>query len=245
MGAVLDPALAAPKGLTDPEGRPAGKRFDVYRNNVAVSLTEALITAFPTIHKLVGDACFRALAGVFLRKHPPQSARMMFYGAEMPAFLAGFEPVGHLPYLSDIARLECALRESYHAADASPVDPADLQALPPERLMAARLQFAPAMVLLRSDWPIHGIWQANRAPAAPTPQMQPEDVLITRPEFDPEVAPLPPGGATFIATLQGANPFGAALEAAQAEAGDSFDLTALFGLLIGGNAITHILEDPQ
>ena len=37
---LLDPAQAAPAGLTNPDGAQASKRFDVYRNNVAVSLAE-------------------------------------------------------------------------------------------------------------------------------------------------------------------------------------------------------------
>jgi hypothetical protein len=53
--------------VTDPAGRPAGARFDVYRNR------EALVTGFPVVHALVGDAFFRAMAGVFLRAHPPTS----------------------------------------------------------------------------------------------------------------------------------------------------------------------------
>ena len=44
--ALMDPTQPAPEGLRDPFGGPAGKRFDVYRNNVAVSLTEALETGF-------------------------------------------------------------------------------------------------------------------------------------------------------------------------------------------------------
>ena len=100
--AILDASLAAPEGLTNPDGAPASKRFDVYRNNVAVSLTEALETGFPVIRKLVGEEFFKAMAGVYLRRHPPASQLMMFYGQSMPAFLDEFEPVAHLHFLQDI-----------------------------------------------------------------------------------------------------------------------------------------------
>ena len=35
--ALLDPEAATPEGLLGPNNAPAGKRFSVYRNNVAVS----------------------------------------------------------------------------------------------------------------------------------------------------------------------------------------------------------------
>lgn len=69
--AVLDPMIDTPQGLVDPNGNPAGKRFDVYRNNVVASLSDALGVAFPVVQKLVGDEFFRAMAGVYLRQHPP------------------------------------------------------------------------------------------------------------------------------------------------------------------------------
>ena len=40
--ALLDPDAALPPGVIDPRGRPAPKRFAVYRNNVASSLVDAL-----------------------------------------------------------------------------------------------------------------------------------------------------------------------------------------------------------
>ena len=57
---VLAQDLDPPDGLVGAQGRPAAKLFDVYRNNVAVSLTDALETAFPVIAKLLGGARFRA-----------------------------------------------------------------------------------------------------------------------------------------------------------------------------------------
>ncbi len=236
--AVLDASLGTPDGITDPQGRPAGRRFNVYRNNVTVGLTEALRQSFPTILKLVGDEFFTALAIEHLRAHPPTSPLMMFYGAAMPEFLARFAPVQHLAYLPDVARLELALRHAYHAADAAPVPAEQLQSLPPERLIAARIAFAPALRIIRSDWPVHGIWAANMRGAEPPKAARPEDVLITRPAFDPEPVRLPEGAAGFIAALQAGQTFGDAFDAA-----GTFDLTATLGLLLSGAAITDIIED--
>lgn len=240
--ALLDPEAPVPAGLVDAEGAPAGKRFDVYRNNVAVSLTEALEVAFPVVRKLVGDEFFKAMAGVFLRRHPPTSPILALYGADFPRFLRGFKPAASLGYLPDVARLEQAIRESFHAADTLPADPARLQALAPDALIRARLTLAPSLRLIRSPWPIHGIWRFNTEAGAPQPPGEAQDVLITRTDYDPRPHLLPPGGADFVEALQSGDSFGAALGKARTVARD-FDLTATLGLLIGGEAITDIHTD--
>lgn len=238
--ALLDPALPAPQGLTDPQGRPAGRRFAVYRNNVAVSLTEALETGFPVLRKLVGPEFFAAMAGVYFRAHPPQSRILATYGQDMPAFLTGFPPVAALPYLPDVARLELALRAAYHAADVPAVDPAALGTLPPERMMSARVRLAPAVALIRSAWPVHGIWMANMEDAPP-PAMMAQDVLVTRPGLDPAPHLLPPGGGAFVAALMAGAPLGQAAGAA----GEGHDLSATVALLLAGGAITDLTETPE
>ncbi|MEL7212902.1 MAG: DNA-binding domain-containing protein [Pseudomonadota bacterium] len=240
--ALLDPKRAVPKGLVDPQGRPAPKRFDVYRNNVAVSLTDALETAFPVIHKLLGDDFFHAMAGVYLRAHPPSSALMMYYGAAMPDFLRSFEPVAHLPYLADVARLEIAMREAYHSADSTPIAPEALGALAPEELMQARFTLAPALRVVTSDWPIHALWQFNMA-GGPKPQMQAQDVLVSRPEFDPQQTLLPAGAAAFITALRQGESLGAAFESVT-QAEPDFDLSAALGCLLGADALTSITIGP-
>lgn len=237
--ALLDPAAAVPPGLIDPQGRPAGKRFDVYRNNVAVSLTEALETGFPVLRKLLGEQNFKGLSGIYLRTHPPASPLMMHYGGEMPAFLETLQQLAHLPYLADVARLELGLRASYHAADAAPADPAALSAIPPEDLDGTRLRLAPATRVLSSDWPILGIWLRNSRADAPKPQMRPEDVLVTRPEFDPAPQLLPPGGALVVTALIS----GATLAEAADKAPET-DLSQILAALIAGRAITEI-EAPK
>jgi len=231
--ALLDGTLPRPAGLTDGQRRPAGRRFDVYRNNVAVGLCDALEQAFPVVRKLVGDAFFRAMAGLHVRSHPPKTPLMMFYGTDFPAFLATFPPVSHLPYLADVARLELALRDSYHAVDTVPVDPARLAALSPEALDSARLRLAPALRLIGSDWPVAAIWRANTDPAAPPPAPGPQAALVLRPLLDPVVVALPPAQGSAIAALLDGATLGQAL--------DETTAGPVLALLVTHHAITDIL----
>ena len=236
--ALLDANLPIPDGLRDAAAQPAGRRFSVYRNNVAVSLTEAMHQAFPVITRLLGTQNMDGLAGIFLRQHPPSSPLMMFYGEAFPDFLAGMEQLSHLGYLPDVARLELALRRAYHAADSQAIAP-DALAIPPEDLMRAKLSLAPTALVVRSEWPIHAIWQYNTQADAPKPTAGAQDVLITRPEYDPAPHALPSGGADWIARVHDGQTIGAAFEATTAEIPE-FDLGTTLALLLQGGAITSV-----
>lgn len=233
---LFDPTMPTPAGLVNPDGSPATKRYDVYRNNVAVSLSDALEAAFPVICKLVGDKFFRAMAGVYLRKHPPTSPLMMFYGDKMPQFLRRFAPAQSLPYLPDMAKLELAMRHVYHAADAAPIDAAALGALAPHKLMGARLTLAPAVTVLTSPHPIFSIYRANTVPDAPKAAMVAEALMITRPAFDPIPHLITSASATCITALQNGDPLGVAMTAA----GNDLDLGETLSLLLGQSAVTSI-----
>ncbi|MDC0660714.1 DNA-binding domain-containing protein [Leisingera sp. SS27] len=237
--AMMDAGQPVPDGLIDHQDQPAGRRFSVYRNNVAVSLTEAMHSAFPVIAKLLGKQNMDGLAGIYLRQHPPSSPLMMFYGEHFPAFLEGMEQLQHLGYLGDEARLELALRRAYHAADAAPITPDALGALTPDQLMNTRLTLAPAVQVICSPWPIHAIWRFNTKDGASKPEARAEDVLVTRPEFDPIPQILPPGGAIWIRALMQGATIGEALEQAAA-ADETFDLGATLALLLQGGAITGL-----
>ena len=244
VAAILDPERDPPEGLLDPDGSPAGKRFDVYRNNVAAGLTEALETGFPAIRKLVGNSNFKLLAGAHIRLHPPASPLMMHYGEAMPGFLESFAPVARYPYLPDVARLELALRQSYHAADSDPVDPAIVRRLKGGPLMASRIGLAAAVRLVRSRWPVHSVWRFNMEPGSPKPEMRGENVLIARPEFDPVMTVLPKGGGAFLSALMDGSTVAESIETAL-ERVPGFDPSPTLEALARGSAISTIYEEEK
>lgn len=232
--ALLDPTRPAPDGLRNPFGGPAGKRFDVYRNTVAASLIGALETGFPTVRKLVGPEFFKAMAGVFVRACPPEDPRLALYGGKFPGFLARFAPVARLPYLPDMARLDLGMRQSYHAADAAPLDTAGRD---PAAVMGLRPRLAPATLVLSSRFPVFGIWRYNTVAGAERPGPGAEDVLIARPGFDPAPHLLPPGGRALARAFKGRLTLAEALARAMAEVPEA-DPAALLTLFLTSGALT-------
>lgn len=233
-GALLDAEKAVPPGLTDPQGRPAGRRFDVYRNNVAASLTRALAEGFPVIERLLGPDFFRAMAGIFLRAHPPEDPRLQLWGGKFPGFLARFGPVSHLPYLPDVARLELGLRQSYHAADAAPLPVATRD---PAEVLEMRPRLAPATMVCASRFPVLSIWLKNTDRPERVIAWQPETALIARPAYDPQPHTLPAGGHTLARHLKGRLTLAEALTATQAIEPEA-DAAALLALFLAPGVLT-------
>ncbi|OAF12431.1 hypothetical protein AYJ54_06275 [Bradyrhizobium centrolobii] len=242
--ALLDPGLPMPDGLVGPDGEPGQKRFAVYRNNVVVGLTETLKDAFPAVHRIVGDEFFRAMARAYVMIEPPHSPILLDYGASFPDFIPRFEPAAVLPYLADVARIERAWTEAYHAPEASPIDPGAFTAVSSDQLPAIRLALHPSLRLVRSQFPALTIWQMNVAGGVPAPvdlAAGGEDVLIVRPMADVEVRSIPEGSLEFIGALMDGRSVLAALEAALI-ANPRFDLSAnLSDLMRAGGLVGYSL----
>ena len=234
--ALIDPQLPPPAGIVGPRGNAAVKRFNVYRNNVTVSLVNALSETFPAVQRIVGEEFFRAMAKIYVRRSPPKSRLLFEYGETFADFIEDFEAAGAMPWLADVARIERAWLDVYHSADAPVLLPEHLAAMPPDMLATARFCRHPACRVLRSSFPAADIFAMNRedGKAAPIESRDPQDVLITRPEFDVTVRTLPPGGAEFLQSLFAGGTLSEAADAAIDQAA-TFDLPAnIAGMLEAG-----------
>jgi hypothetical protein len=93
------------------------ERLNIYRNNVFVSLNEALSEIFPVTKQLVGEAFFNAVGQRFIEQHPPSSPILSQYGDQFSPFIANFPPAASIPYLAELIDLEYQLLQLTHAAE--------------------------------------------------------------------------------------------------------------------------------
>lgn len=244
--ALRDPKAAMPGDVTGPDGTPAPRRFAVYRNNVIVGLVNAVSGSFPAVKQIVGEEFFDALARAYVTAEPPRSPVLMEYGGSFPDFIAGFAPAASLPYLPDVARIERAWREAYHAAEAVALSPRDLAGVREEDLERLVLKLHPSLRILKSDYPVLKIWRMNTSdePIVPVDfSVGGEDTLIVRPEAEVIVRRLPAGGYAFVEAFAAGKTLGEAAAAGIA-ADDGFDLSAnIAGLIDSGAVVGYSIHD--
>jgi hypothetical protein len=150
----------SPAGLAYISGK--AQRMSVYRNNIRHGFTDTLRAAFPVVERLVGETCFGQVAWAYIREMPSNSGNLQNYGALFPGFLAQRPELAALPYLGDVARLEWAMQEAYHAADAPRLDTGALARVPPECIPSIRFRLHPSVRLLESPYPVTRIWSVNQ-----------------------------------------------------------------------------------
>ncbi len=143
-------------------GLSAARRLQVYRNNVFAGLTGALRACYPVINRLVGDRFFGLAAQHYIRDYPSTSGNLHEFGREYAGFIRAFPPTADLVYLADVARLEWAYQEVFHAPEPNAFNLDELSSVPPDRYDELRFKLHPASRLLVSKYPILHIWQVNQ-----------------------------------------------------------------------------------
>ncbi|MBA2721415.1 MAG: putative DNA-binding domain-containing protein [Methylibium sp.] len=245
---LIDAARPVPAGMQAWNGSDVSTRFAVYRNNVIVSLLSVMAETFPVVRRLVGEPFFNAMAQLYVCEHPPTSPVMTEYGDGFAGWVAAFEPAAALPYLADMARLERARVQAYHAADA-PALPAQTLAqasADPGRLPTLRLPLHPSLTVLHARHAVVSLWAAHQHDheddIGRIEVDQAECALVLRDDDEVLVLPLAAADAALIDGLRQGGKLGEAVIAARGA-----DLPFVLTLLLQHGALiaTPMTEDTS
>jgi hypothetical protein len=141
--------------------------------------------------------------------------------------------------MADLARVECAITQSYHAADNIPLGPEAFATIAPDDIAQLRFTLHPALNLVVSRFPIATLWQMNSGQAEPAPldDAPAQTALIHRLHYTVSVQTISAAGGTFLNALQAGQTLGEATEKAM-DRDAAFDLTAHLRMIITKGLIT-------
>jgi hypothetical protein len=225
-------------------GRFAPERhLGVYRNNVHTTLTDALGDIHPVVRRLVGDEFFAHAAGRYLRAHPPASGNLHDFGDRFAAFLAGFAPAAGLVYLPEVARLEWAWHEAFHAPEAPPLRVETLARVAPADYPRLRFRLHPSARLVDSPYPVLRIWQANQPDYSGDPIVDLDEggcrVLVIRRGFSVELRELSEPEFVLLASLADGRRLEEAIGAAVARV-ENIDPSSLLRRCVADEVVVDI-----
>jgi hypothetical protein len=162
--------------LLPSERMSARERLDVYASSYFLRLRDVMKSDFAGLAHALGDDAFDAMMREYVTRHPPDSFTLNRYGAGVEPFLAKECTVRAVarrrPFLVELARLERAVEEVFHAPRREPVDANRLKSIPVERWNRAHFVPIPAFRLLAFRWPVNRYLQAvydEKGPAIPAP----------------------------------------------------------------------------
>jgi hypothetical protein len=221
----------------------AAARVGIYVNHFHVTLIDALAATFPVVRELVGGPFFQAVARRYVREEPPTRPCLFEYGGGFPAFLERLPEARSLAYLADVARLEWAINEAWHAPDTPAVDEGAAARLIAAGSSDLGLRLHPSCRLVASPFPLHRIWQVHQKACREREAVDLDAggvrLLVHRQHDEVGWIDLPPADFAFLdsmimnGSLQKALTFARAVDRA-------FDPTAALAALIEGGLVGRL-----
>jgi Putative DNA-binding domain len=159
----------------------------IYQQAYTARLAAALRDNFGVLPRVMGDEAFDTLALAYIDAHPSRRPSIRWFGDQLPEFMAARDELVPHPALTDLARMEWALRGAFDAADATPINASDLARVPADDWPALVFAPLPSVRLLAMAWNIGPVWRAlqgDEAPDLPEPEALTHTLLIWRQGLD-------------------------------------------------------------
>lgn len=183
-----------PDGLFAGGAAAALRGLRVHANSISHARLVALEDSFPRTRAHLGDAEFNRQSRAFIDVGGAQHCSLTDIGAAFPDWLGD-------PLAADLARIERAWLESYHAADAAALALSDLAPCDEAALLG---------LLVRSHPAVRVVHLASGAARLVDPELAPDvaAVLITRPNAEVHLSAIQPAAAAAIAAARDFSPLG-------------------------------------
>ncbi len=162
--------LRSTQTLRQQGGLSPEQRLMIYRNNVTTSLIFALKDIYPVIVQILGDNYFSLMTQDYVWSADSSNPDLNHFGRDFPSYLEQqvqtTPALEELPYLPDLASLECAWHAAYYADD-DPVFDFDGLAQVAQQGQPIRLKVSHSLCLLASDYPVLTLWKLHRYHQSP------------------------------------------------------------------------------
>src|SRR5271168_2259977 len=107
------------------------ERLDIYAEMYFYRLLDCLMEDFPATLTVVGATNFHNLVTGYLLAYPPSHPSVLYAGRHLADFLRAHPLREEWPFIVDLARVERALIEVFHAPDAAALSAEELRAVAP------------------------------------------------------------------------------------------------------------------
>jgi hypothetical protein len=217
--------------------------LNIYRNNGLVLAAQTLQGVFSSVHALLGEADFAALAKNFWRAAPPGRGDLGEYGAGLAAFIDNTPAFDDMSYLADCAKLDWACHQAERAVDAASCDFGSLELLQTTDERSIRVELSAGVLLVRSAFPIVtlrlGAQSGNFSEATlALSRKLGENALVFRDGFRVRVRAVDDACALWIASCLQGESVGTALDAAT----EVFDFSAWLETALADNHIAKVAK---
>ncbi len=169
-GAHARAMRAAAQAMVQPSATlTAVERIGIYARMYLSRMHDALAEDYKATAHVLGDSNFMRLVRSYLAHHPSRHYSLNTVGTSLPRFIEGAAWVPRRGLVRDLARLEAAMVDVFHAEPAPLLDMRRIGAIDPVTWTRARLRPIPAFALLELGHDANSIVTAVREGRRPPP----------------------------------------------------------------------------
>jgi hypothetical protein len=136
------------------------EKINIYANAYFYRLLECLKGEFPATLAVVGSQEFAELVRGYLLWRPPTEPSIFYAGRYLADFIRNHSLAERWPFIAELARLERATLETFHAQDALTLTDEAMQAIPPLQWPTIELQTHPGVEMLHNEWRVSEVLSA-------------------------------------------------------------------------------------